>query len=67
MDYKYKNSLCHPRFNAETAPSNLYNALSGANYDENTEIIINTLPETLFREPLKPRTEGSTEVFRGSL
>ncbi|MDR0759904.1 MAG: hypothetical protein LBF74_07315 [Treponema sp.] len=44
----YKDSLFRSLFNNRTAFLSLYNAVSGKNYDENTEVLMNTLPETLF-------------------
>ncbi|MDR0759799.1 MAG: hypothetical protein LBF74_06770 [Treponema sp.] len=44
----YKDSLFRSLFNNRTAFLSLYNAVSGKNYDENTDVLINTLPETLF-------------------
>jgi hypothetical protein len=44
----YKDSLFRSLFNNPPAFLSLYNAVSGKDYDENTEVVINTLPETLF-------------------
>jgi hypothetical protein len=44
----YKDSLFRSLFNNRNTFLSLYNAVSGKNYDENTEVVINTLPETLF-------------------
>jgi hypothetical protein len=44
----YKDSLFRSLFNNPQAFLSLYNAVSGKDYDENTEVVINTLPETLF-------------------
>jgi hypothetical protein len=48
MAHQYKDSLFRSIFNNEKALLRLYNALSGAHYDDNTQITINTLSETLW-------------------
>jgi hypothetical protein len=48
MSGVYKDSLFRSLFNNKEAFLSLYNAVSGKNYDENTEVVINTLTETLF-------------------
>jgi hypothetical protein len=48
MSGVYKDSLFRSLFNNKEAFLSLYNAVSGKNYDENTEVVINTLVETLF-------------------
>ncbi|MDR0562220.1 MAG: hypothetical protein LBG73_05975 [Spirochaetaceae bacterium] len=45
---QYKDSLFRTWFNTEEGALELYNALHGTEYDETTEIIINTLTETLW-------------------
>jgi hypothetical protein len=44
----YKNSLFRSLFSRKEAFLSLYNALSGANYGADTEVVINTLSDTLF-------------------
>jgi hypothetical protein len=44
----YKDSLFRSLFNNKKAILSLCNAINGTNYDENTEVVINTLSETLF-------------------
>jgi hypothetical protein len=48
MGNGYKDSLFRSIFNNEAALRSVYNALTGANYDESAVITINTLVETLF-------------------
>lgn len=48
MSGTYKDSLFRSLFDGKDAVLSLYNALSGTNYDENTEVVMNTLPETMF-------------------
>jgi hypothetical protein len=48
MSGMYKDSLFRSLFNNPTAFLSLYNAVSGAAYDETTPVVMNTLPETLF-------------------
>jgi predicted transposase YdaD len=45
---KYKDSLFRSIFNNEKAALELYNAMHNTHYDEHTEIVINTLHETLW-------------------
>jgi hypothetical protein len=48
MSNAYKDSLFRSLFNNKKAILSFYNAINGTDYDENTEVIINTLSETLF-------------------
>jgi hypothetical protein len=48
MSGAYKDSLFRSLFNDKKAFLSLYNAVSGKNYDENTEVVMTTLTETLF-------------------
>jgi hypothetical protein len=48
MSNTYKDSLFRSLFNNKKSILSLYNAIYGTNYDENTEVTINTLSETLF-------------------
>jgi hypothetical protein len=44
----FKDTLFRSLFSDERAFLSLYNAVSGANYGDDTEVVINTLSETLF-------------------
>jgi predicted transposase/invertase (TIGR01784 family) len=48
MASHYKDSLFRSLFSDSTELRELYNILTGANYDETAEVITNTLSETLF-------------------
>jgi hypothetical protein len=48
MGNKFKDTLFRSLFSDEKAFLSLYNAISGSNYGEDTEVVINTLSETLF-------------------
>jgi hypothetical protein len=48
MSNAYKDSLFRSLFNNKKSILSLYNAIYGTDYDENTEVTINTLAETLF-------------------
>ncbi|MHC6201647.1 RpnC/YadD family protein [Breznakiellaceae bacterium SP9] len=48
MGNHYKDSLFRSLFSDKQALLDLYNSIKGTHYDEQTELIINTLPETLF-------------------
>ncbi|MHC6202413.1 RpnC/YadD family protein [Breznakiellaceae bacterium SP9] len=48
MGNHYKDSLFRSLFSDKQALLELYNSIKGTQYDEQTELIINTLPETLF-------------------
>ena len=44
----YKDSLFRSLFSDKAALLELYNSIKGTHYNENTEVEINTLSETLF-------------------
>ncbi|MDR1147491.1 MAG: hypothetical protein LBK66_02555, partial [Spirochaetaceae bacterium] len=44
----YKDSLFRSLFSNKEAFLSLYNAVSGSNYGADTEVVINTLSDTLF-------------------
>jgi hypothetical protein len=44
----YKDSLFRSLFSNKEAFLSLYNAVSGSNYGDDTEVVINTLSDTLF-------------------
>jgi hypothetical protein len=48
MNNTYKDSLFRSLFSDKRAFLSLYNALSGSNYGDDTEVVINTLSDTLF-------------------
>ncbi|MHC6202414.1 hypothetical protein ACYULU_04380 [Breznakiellaceae bacterium SP9] len=48
MGNHYKDSLFRSLFSDKQALLDLYNSIKETHYDEQTELIINTLPETLF-------------------
>jgi hypothetical protein len=48
MGGMFKNTLFRSLFSKEKAFLSLYNAVSGANYGDDTRVLINTLSETLF-------------------
>lgn len=48
MGNMFKDTLFRSLFSDEKAFLSLYNAVSGSNYGEDTEVVINTLSETLF-------------------
>jgi hypothetical protein len=48
MGNKFKDTLFRSLFSDERAFLSLYNAVSGSQYGEDTEVVINTLSETLF-------------------
>ncbi|MHC6202963.1 hypothetical protein ACYULU_07195 [Breznakiellaceae bacterium SP9] len=48
MGNHYKDSLFRSLFSDKKALLELYNGIKGIHYNEQTEPIINTLPETLF-------------------
>ncbi|GHU50100.1 hypothetical protein FACS1894200_09370 [Spirochaetia bacterium] len=48
MGNHYKDSLFRSLFNDKKVLLELYNGIKGTHYDENTELVINTLSETLF-------------------
>jgi hypothetical protein len=52
MNRKYKDSVFIKLFSNVHNLRELYNALAGTNYKEDTEIVINTLKDTLFQEQL---------------
>jgi predicted transposase/invertase (TIGR01784 family) len=50
MGNHYKDSLFRSLFCDKQSILELYNSIKGTNYDENTQVIINTLSETLFTQ-----------------
>jgi hypothetical protein len=48
MSGMYKDSLFRSLFSSKEAFLSLYNAVSGSNYGPDTEVVINTLADTLF-------------------
>ena len=44
----YKDSLFRSLFSDKKALLELYNSIKGTHYDEQTELVINTLTETMF-------------------
>jgi hypothetical protein len=48
MSNAYKDSFFRSLFGEKREFLRLYNAISGSNYDDNTEVTINTLEDTLF-------------------
>jgi hypothetical protein len=48
MSNTYKDGLFRSLFNNKKSILSLYNAIYGTDYDETTEVTINTLAETLF-------------------
>ncbi|GHU22890.1 hypothetical protein FACS1894172_07750 [Spirochaetia bacterium] len=48
MGNHYKDSLFRSLFSEKTVLLDLYNSIKGTHYDETTDLVINTLSETLF-------------------
>jgi hypothetical protein len=63
MSNTYKDSLFRSLFSNKEAILSLYNAVNGTDYDEGTEVIINTLTDTLFTS----RKNDVSAFFEGKL